>query len=138
MFFSDSSLSFKEEGLAILRIITGLLMAYHGIEALDSSKIAEYSQWDSIRSLPYPYFMAALGKWVELIGGLLLAAGLFTRLAALAVAGVMLFICFKLGTGKFYYDDQHPFLFVLLTAVWFLLGSGPWSLDRAWKKRRSF
>jgi uncharacterized membrane protein YphA (DoxX/SURF4 family) len=33
------------------------------------------------------------------------------------------------GDGKIWYEDQHPFLFVLLAAVFFFTGPGKWSID---------
>jgi putative oxidoreductase len=116
--------------IATIRIITGLSLAYHGLEVFDSTKIHEYALWDSIKDLPFPVFMTYLGKGTELIGGILLAIGFFTRQACLALAAIMLFICFKLGNGKFWYEDQHPFLYFLLVMLFFFLGSGRFSLDK--------
>ena len=100
----------QENGLASIRILTGLLMAYHGLEIFDRPTIEEYLKWDVIKVLPAPEFMVYLGKGGELVSGLCLALGLFTHIAALFMAMDMLFICFKIGGGRFYYQDQHPFL----------------------------
>lgn len=129
--FSPAPL-FKNEGLAIIRIVTGLLMAYHGLEVFNSAKIAEYANWDSIKNMPMPLFMAYLGKGLELITGLCFVFGIFTRIAAILMAANMLFICFKIGNGKFWYDDQHPFLFAVLAIVFFFAGPGNFSLDKLW------
>jgi len=107
-----------------MRIITGLLMAYHGLEVFDRQLMAGYATWDMIKILPAPTLLVYLGKGTELISGLLLTFGLFTRLATLAMAADMLFICFYIGHGKFYYEDQHPFLFALLALVFFFTGPG--------------
>lgn len=127
----------QNNGLAILRIITGLLMTYHGWEVFDAVQINEYAKWDSIKALPEPLLMAYLGKGFELATGFLLAVGLFTRMAALFMAITMLFVCFKIGTGKFYYDDQHPFLFALLAIVFFFTGPVKWSIDQLIFKTKS-
>jgi putative oxidoreductase len=126
----------QNNGLATLRIITGLLMIYHGWEIFDTNKMDEYAQWEVIKTLPAPAFMAYLGKGVELVSGVLLAIGLFTRAAALFMAVIMLFICFKVGNGKFYYEDQHPFLFALLALVFFFAGPVKWSIDHLIFKKR--
>jgi putative oxidoreductase len=34
------------------------------------------------------------------------------------------------GAGKFYYEDQHPFIFALLALVFFFTGPVQWSLDK--------
>ena len=128
----SSSPVLQKQGLVGIRIITGLLMAYHGLEVFDSAKINEYAQWDAIKNMPAPLFMAYLGKGLELVTGLCFVLGLFTRVAAIAMAINMLFICFKIGNGKFWYDDQHPFLFVLLAMVFFFTGPVALSVDNIW------
>jgi putative oxidoreductase len=82
--------------------------------------------------MPAPLFMAYLGKGLELVTGLCFVWGLFTRVAALAMAINMLFICFKIGNGKFWYEDQYPFLFALLAMVFFFTGPVAFCLDKLW------
>lgn len=127
----------QQNGLAVIRIITGLLMAYHGWEIFDNTKMAEYAKWEVIQTLPAPQLMVYVGKAVELLTGLCFVFGIFTRIAALLMALNMLFICFKVGNGRFYYEDQHPFIFAILALVFFFTGPVKWSLDqwRAGKKR---
>ncbi len=122
--------SWQYNGLAILRIVTGLLMVYHGWEVFDNNKMIEYSKWDVVKTLPAPLFMVYAGKGLEFVSGLLLAAGLFTRPAALLMAVNMLFICFRIGNGKFYYEDQHPFIFAMMALVFFFAGPVKWSIDQ--------
>jgi putative oxidoreductase len=116
-------------GLALVRIITGVLMIYHGLELFDAEKIKGYGQWLSDLTFPAPVLMAYLGKGAELAGGIMLVLGLFTRSAALLIAIAMLTVCFLMGKGKVFTDDQHPFLFVLLAVLFFFTGPGQWSLD---------
>jgi len=117
------------EGLAIIRIITGFFMAYHGWEIFDAEKMNSYLQWDQFKTSS-AVFMVYLGKCAELVGGVLLMLGLFTRLAALIIACTMLYVSLVVGTGKIWYEDQHPFLFVLLALVFFFAGADKWSLDK--------
>ena len=120
----------QNNGLAILRIITGLLMTYHGAEIFDRTKMLPYMEWDVIKSLPAPETMLYIGKGLEFVTGLCFVLGLFTRIAAIIMAIDMLFICFKVGGGKFYYQDQHPFLFAMIALVFFFTGPVKWSLDK--------
>jgi len=120
--------------LSIVRIITGLLVAYHGLEVFDKAKILEYASWDSIKALPSSNAMIYVGKLAELIAGIALAIGLFTRFAAAAIVVVMLFICFYLGSGKFWYEDQHPFLLALISAIYLFSSAGKWSVDQKFFK----
>ena len=123
----------------MLRIITGLLMAYHGLEVFKPELMKEYATWEVIKIMPSPLFMVYLGKVLELVTGILLAIGLFTRIAALFMFVNMIFICFKIGNGKFYYEDQHPFLFALLALVFFFTGPIKFGLDNyLFKKRKKY
>ena len=125
----------QDSGLAALRIITGLMMMYHGWEIFDSAVINDYATWDMIKTLPAPLGMVYLGKGLELVTGICFVLGLFTRISALLMAVNMLFICFKIGNGKFYYQDQHPFLFAMIAMVFFFTGPVKWSLDKLWFKQ---
>jgi uncharacterized membrane protein YphA (DoxX/SURF4 family) len=42
----------------------------------------------------------------------------------------MLYVSFFVGHGKIWYEDQHPFLFVLLALVFFFYGPGKMSVDQ--------
>ncbi|WP_430895439.1 MULTISPECIES: DoxX family protein [unclassified Paraflavitalea] len=132
--FSTAPFQF-ERGIAVMRIITGLLMLYHGKDIFDSKLMHEYATWDTVKTFPAPLFMAYLAKGLEFVNGLLLAVGLLTRLNALSMAAVMLIICFKIGNGKFYYEDQHPFLFAMIAIMFIFTGPGSWSIDEAIEKR---
>lgn len=117
-------------GIAAVRIITGIFLFYHGLEVFDADKIKEYAAWDMFKISSHPMLMPYIGKGAELVAGIMLALGLLTRVACVIVAGTMLYITFVIGHGKVWYDDQHPFLFVLLALVFFFTGPGSLSIDR--------
>jgi len=128
MLFSPGPIYYKQ-GLVFIRIVVGLLMAYHGLEVFDRATMEPYFEWDVIKALPEPEFMVYLGKSLELVTGICFVLGLFTRIAALMMMGDMLFICFYVGSGRFYYQDQHPFLFAMIAFVFVFTGPVAWSLD---------
>src|SRR5215468_3035823 len=80
--------------------------------------------------LPAPGFVVYLAGVVEVAGGLLLAAGLVTRLAALALAGDMIgaIVVSGLARGEVISLTLAP---VLLVAMIILIrsGGGRWSVD---------
>jgi putative oxidoreductase len=127
---SSQPLENFDKVMAIVRIITGLFMAYHGLEVFNAQQIADYANWEQIKTLPQPLLWAYLGKGGELLSGVLLAIGLFTRYACLGMISIMLFILFVIGKGIFWYDDQHPFLFILLGIIYFFYGAGKYSIDK--------
>jgi putative oxidoreductase len=132
----SSSPFWQQQALSIIRIITGLFMAYHGLEIFDQAKMNEYADWDSFKNLSYPLVIIYAGKGAEFIGGTLLAMGLITRIAAALLAATMLYVSLFVGHGKIWYEDQHPFLFVLLCMVFIFSGPGNWSLDHLLFKRK--
>lgn len=119
----------QTNGLVFLRVFTGLLMAYHGLEVFDEKTIKGYTEWEVIKKLPSPLLMVYIGKGLELLTGVFLTIGLFTRLSALFMFIDMMFICFKVSDGKFWYENQHPFIFGLLALVFFFTGPVKWALD---------
>lgn len=126
-FFSTSPL-WQDGGLALIRIIFGLFMVYHGWEIFNTEAMNKYLEWDMFKN-SFAKTMIYAGKVAELIAGILLVLGLFTRVAAILVIGTLGYIAFFVGNGKVWADAQHPFLFVLLGLLFFFTGPGKYSLD---------
>ncbi|CAN5599463.1 hypothetical protein BH10BAC3_BH10BAC3_34240 [soil metagenome] len=120
---------FQDAGIGFLRIFTGLLLVYHGKEVFDEELMKGYTTWDSFKGFSAPALMVYVGKACELLAGILLTLGLLTRLACIIIFGTFLYITFFVGHGKFWYDDQHPFMFVLMALVFFFTGPCKWSMD---------
>lgn len=116
-------------GIAILRIAIGLLVIYHGIEVFDAALMQEYISWESFEG-PYAKLLVYFGKTTELVAGILLLLGLLTRVGALLLMGALSYVTFFVGAGRFWYEDQHPFMFVLFGLLFLFSGPGSWSLDR--------
>lgn len=119
----------QNAGIGLIRIVVGLFLIFHGWEVFDPEKIKGYTTWDTFKNLSYSSFLVYLGKGSELVAGILLVLGLFTRPASVILIGTMIYIAFFIGHGKIWYDDQHPFMFVLLGLVFIFAGPGNWSLD---------
>lgn len=127
-FFSAAPL-WPDAGLLIIRFIIGAFMIYHGWEVFDKEKMDGYTKWMTDLQFPAPAFMAYLGKGTELVCGVLLLIGWLTRPAAIILALTMLTVAFGMGHGKVFTDDQHPFLFVVLSLVFVFTGPGKYSAD---------
>lgn len=124
----------QSQGLAIVRIVFGALMIYHGYEIFRPDIMNGYLTWDMFKG-PNGKLMIYAGKTSELIAGISVCLGLFTRLGSLLAIGTMSYITFFVGHGRFWYEDQHPFMFVLLGLVFFFNGSGKWSIDELFFKK---
>ena len=119
--------------LSILRIVTALLFMEHGLMKLLHFPAPQPGTPD-----PLPTLLLA-AAWIEVVGGGLIALGLFTRAAAFICSGEM-------AIGYFmYHAPQGPYPAlnmgepaVLYCFAFFYLtfaGPGPWSLDAAFTKR---
>jgi putative oxidoreductase len=85
--------------LAFIRVFVGAFMVYHGWEVFNDEKMNTYLQWDQFKDAT-AVSRIYVGKSAELAGGLLLSAGLWTRVASLLIAVTMFYISFFVGTGK--------------------------------------
>jgi len=126
-FFSNSPL-WQTAGLTLIRCTLGVFLIYHGWEVFSESKINGYLEWDSFKNSSGKILVYA-GKTSELVAGILFVSGFLTRLASLITIGTMCYITFILGHGRIWYEEQYPFLFILLALVFFFTGAGRWSLD---------
>ena len=134
-FFSASPYK-RNTGLFIARAVVGVFLMYHGWEIFSKAKMHEYLTWDAFKQLSAATFLVYAGKASELFAGLLLVLGLFTRIAAIMMIGTLGYIAFKIGNGIIWYNDQHPFLFVLFGFLFLFTGPGTISMDHLLFKRK--
>ena len=127
-FFSPSPILLSN-GIAILRMTIALLLIYHGIEIFTPETMNGYLEWEMFKG-PYGKFLIYLGKGSEFVTGIALLLGLLTRLSALIVIGNFFYITFFVGEGRFWYQEQHPFMFALFGILFLFSGPGSWSLDK--------
>lgn len=118
--------------LSILRIIAALLFMEHGLMKLFDFPAPQQGVPD-----PLPP-MLILAAWIEVVGGALLALGLFTRPVAFICSGEMAAGYFMVHAPQSFWpavnqgDAAILFCFVFLYLAF--AGGGPWSLDRAVRK----
>ena len=113
-----------------MRLIVGLMLASHGGQ-LVLGMFGGMSGSDQM--------MMQVGGWIQLVGGLLIAFGLLTRVAAFVLSGEMAVAYFMVHVGgsptpsaKFFPILNHGEL--ALFYCWFFLfvvfyGPGGWSID---------
>jgi putative oxidoreductase len=126
-------------GILALRVVVGLIMAAHGAQKLfgwfgGAGLRGTASSFEQIRFRPG--LMMALGAGLaEFGGGLLLAAGLFTPLAAVAIAVVMLNAIATAHWPNGFWNTKggYEYNLVILTAATALaaIGPGRFALDSA-------
>lgn len=125
--------SYSSPLLSLFRIVAGLLFALHGSQKLFDWPVAA----------PGPIPVGAFPLWwaglIELVAGLLIAVGLFTRIAAFIASGEMAVAYFWKhwppleGPAKSFWPMENGGEGVLLFCFGFLaisaLGAGVWSVD---------
>ena len=128
----DRFTAYQPQLLSILRIMSGLLLLQHGT--------AKVLGFPSVEGVPPPGLsLAGLSGPLELILGLLLVLGLFSRPAAFLAAGFCAVGYWVIhGTQSLFpilnggeLIALYCFVFLYLTAA----GPGPWSLDTAMRKK---
>jgi len=122
-------------GLLVLRVVVGLIFVAHGAQ-----KIFEYTLPGTIGSfadmgVPLPEIAAPFVAFIELIGGALLALGLFTRPVGilLAVDMIVAIVAVHLPAGLWVGEGGYEFVAVLGVAALALAftGAGRFSIDGA-------
>jgi len=123
--------TFPSAGLLSLRIVVGMTFVVHGLDKL--SDISGAEQLFASYSIPAPRLMAPFVGLTETVAGLLLIAGLATRLAAAALSVDM---AVALATAhddlKFFAHEGGIELEALLVGASLALvlaGAGRFSLD---------
>ncbi|NTF08188.1 DoxX family protein [Agrobacterium rubi] len=125
MAFFDNLSRYQPYALAALRIIAALLFIEHGTQ-----KLFGFPASTMEGSLPPMLMVAAL---LELIGGILILIGLFTRPVAFVLSGLMAFAYFMAHAPKSFFpvlnggDAAILFCFVFLYLV--TAGPGAFSVD---------
>jgi putative oxidoreductase len=115
----------RPQALAALRIMTALLFLAHGTGKLLGFPALDFSP--PLTSLP------GIAGVFEIVGGILLALGLFTRVVAFILCGMMAVAYFMAHAPQDFFPIQNGGELAVLYCFIFLYlvfsGPGAWSLD---------
>src|SRR5262249_50287040 len=118
--------------LSIVRILVGLLYMQHGL--------SKHFGFPAPSPQGFQVFsLIGLAGVIEIIGGLMLALGIYTRWAAFVMAGEMAVAFFivrnRLSVSLYplVSGGQLEAVYSLFFFMFFLVGGGAWSLDRVRK-----
>jgi putative oxidoreductase len=112
---------------ALLRIMTALLFMEHGLAKLIHFPVAQPGVPD-----PLPAILVA-AAWIEIVGGALVAVGLYTRLVAFICAGEIAIGYFMFHFPKSFWPivnmGEAAILFAFIFFYLAAAGPGAWSID---------
>jgi putative oxidoreductase len=122
--------------LSLLRVMAALLLLQHGTQ-----KLLGFPPPPPGRAGPEFLTLIWFAGVIELVGGVLLAVGLFSRATAIVLSGELAFAYWLGHAPRGFYPILNAgelaalycFVFLYLAAA----GPGPWSLDRLLWRRRS-
>ena len=115
--------------LSILRIMVGLLYMEHGL-----AKVWDFPHQPN--HAPYALFtlVPGLQGLLELVGGLLLALGLFTRPVAFVLAGNMAVAYFMAHAPRGFFPllngGELAIVYCFVFLYFWVTGGGEWGLNR--------
>ncbi len=119
----------------VLRLATGLLLVPHGAQKLFGwfGGYGLEGTGQFFASIGYPASMALVVGLIEFVGGLALAAGLLTRVAAGFIAGFLAVAVLQHSANGLFWNDgglEYPLLWGLLALGFVIRGGGKYSVDR--------
>jgi putative oxidoreductase len=127
--------------ILVLRISLGLLFLAHGCLKVFVFTLPGTAQF--FESVRLPGWMATPVAISELMGGLLLVGGIYTRWVALGLFPILLVATFKAhGANGWLFTNQgggweFPAFFAVATVVQFLLGDGAYAIGSMWVRKRA-
>jgi putative oxidoreductase len=117
--------------LSILRIVVGLLYLEHGAQ-----KIFNFPPSPKPRSYELFTLNPGLSGIMELVGGILIVLGLFTRPVAFLLSGEMAFAYFMSYAPRGFFPistggngGETAILYCFIFLYFCFVGAGAWSLD---------
>jgi putative oxidoreductase len=135
-FFTSVSDAFSPFAEPLVRVATGLFLVPHGAQKLfgwfGGYGIDATGQFFAAK-LGLPESLALVAGIIEFFGGLLLAAGIATRVVATLVVGLMAVAVVQvhLPAGFFWTDGgyEYPLLWGIVALSYVIRGGGRYSVD---------
>lgn len=124
----------RDCGIALLRVSLGVMFLAHGL-LLKVFVFGMAGTAAFFESIGFPGWLAYVTALAETVGGLLLIAGIQTRLVALALSPILIGAWYvHAGNGWVFSAPnggwEYPAYLLMLCIAQALLGSGAFSLDR--------
>ena len=137
MDWTNFRLAWEPRMLSILRIMVGLLFLEHGTQ-----KIFDFPPRPQARPFELFTLVPGLAGVLELVGGILVTIGLFTRPVAFILSGEMAFAYFMSHAPRGFFPismggngGELAIVYCFIFLYFFVVGAGVWSIDNLWAPR---
>lgn len=122
-------LGYADIGQLVLRLAVGIPIALHGYSKIKTFK--DFSGWLGSMGFKPAGFWTAMVILAEFVGGILVAIGAFTQIAAFLIAVNMLvaILAVNLGKKKFIGGWELDVMYLAGAVALMVLGAGAWSVD---------
>lgn len=126
----------RDAGLLWLRIMMGLTIAWIGYGKVFGGAVTQLTEGVRALGFPAPALFAWLAALSEFAGGLLIALGLGTRVAAVFVFITMSVAFFGAHAADPFHVKLPAYLYGIIAVALVLTGAGRFSLDALWCRVR--
>ena len=113
-------------GLDIIRVFSGGIILWFGMEIFDEEQMMGYTEWLTKVDMPAAQTMAYIGKISELVFGIFLLLGFLTRVSAIPLIATMFVVNFIMLDGDLW---SQSFYLLMIFAVFLFVGGGIISID---------
>ena len=122
--YSNGAFNF---GMLVLRVAAGLLLAHHGYQKLIKFNVLRYK----FMNFMHLGSTASLSLIIiaELICGILLILGLFTRLACIPIIIGMAVVVFVASNANIFAEGEKGMIYLAVTVAILFCGPGKISVD---------
>ncbi|MFI6507678.1 DoxX family protein [Streptosporangium sp. NPDC050855] len=122
--------------LSLFRMVTGLLFLFHGLASMFGLFGGNRGTGQAVEFAVWPGWWAAL---IQVVCGLLVLAGVFSRSAATLASGSMAYAYFVVHLPQDFLPLRNggelAALFCWSFLIIAVLGPGPWALDALFRRR---
>jgi putative oxidoreductase len=136
MAYEDRVTGWAPRALSLLRIVSGLIFLEHGTQ-----KFLGFPPGDNAGSGLAFASLGAYAGLIEIVTGILITLGLFTRPAAFLASGTMAVAYWYAHARQDFFPVNNggdaAILYCFVFLYLFFAGPGPWSLDAARRRPSS-
>ena len=128
--------TYKTWATVPIRIALGMIFIAHGAQkvfgAFGGSGLGKFIATAAPLGLWPSWFWMGSAAFAELIGGVLVLLGLFTRIGAAAISAVMIVVIAGIHWGNFFVQErgiEFPFAMLCMAIMLLYTGGGKLSVD---------